>query len=318
MTSKLPTQTRVLYPPDILTGINSFQHLPGIIKSLGYKTVEYGVPYYIDAYNYNLQDGFDIVNNRTISVGKLGDLGRKLGFDNEVYLLSRLSWRISDRIQHIFFIRAMQNPFDIVTQPVSNISDKEKIDQLLSQLDQAYSPVFIHVHLLGTHGGLYSPPGRYYSKGERQSQPWMTDFYDDTLLAFDSYVVEVVDHLQSNGQFENTILIIYTDHNKEFKVNERIPLIFHFPGGEQAGKVTGNVENLDIAPTILDYLGLPQPDWMNGVSLLNGNLDSQRLIFGAGTIEYKNNEEKIFVLDPEQDLPPFYQFSYLNVIDCQK
>jgi glucan phosphoethanolaminetransferase (alkaline phosphatase superfamily) len=317
-TSKLPTQTRVLYPPDILTGINSFQHLPGILNNQGYTSIEYGVPYYIDAYSYNLQDGFDIANNRTLSEGKLGDLGRKLGFDSEVYLLSRLTWRLSDRILHIFFIRTMENPFDIVTHPVRNLSDKDKIKQLLAQVDQVDAPVFIHAHLLGTHGGLYSPPNPYYSLGESQTRPWMVDFYDDTLRAFDSYVGQVIQHLKESGEYENTILIIYTDHNKEFKVNERIPLIIHFPGDEYGGKITQNVQNLDIAPTILDYLGLPRADWMGGKSLLSGNPSTDRLIFSMGTTEVKQNEADINFLDPESKKPPFYQFSYVNIIDCQK
>ena len=318
MTSKLPTQTRVLYPPDILTGINSYQHLPGLLNNLGYQTVEFGVPYYIDAYNYNLKDGFDIVNNRTINKGELGDIGQKLGFENEAYLLSRLNWRITDRILHIFFIREMQNPFDIVTQVVPNISDVTKINQAVSLFDQSQAPLFIHIHLLGTHGGYYSPKTRVFSAGERQIEPWMTDFYDDTLLAFDSYVGKVIDHLKANGQFENTILIIYTDHNQQFKVDERIPLIIHFPGGDHAGELTRNVENMDIAPTILDYLGLSQPSWMEGESLIGEEAPSQRLIFSTGTTKIKPNEQDISFLDPALNKPPFFQFSYINALDCQK
>ena len=317
-TSKYPTQTRVLYPPDILNGINSYQHLPGMLNNLGYTTVEYGVPYYIDAYSYNLQDGFDIANNRTISVGKLGDLGRKLGYDNEVYFLSRLTWRLTDRLLHIFFIRAMQNPFDIVTHPVRNISDTDKVNQLLAQVEQNDSPVFIHAHLLGTHGGLYSPPDQLYSLGKSQNREWMVDFYDDTLRAFDSYVGKVIYQLKQMGEYDHTILIIYTDHNQQFKVNERIPLIIHFPGGEYAGKITANVQNLDIAPTILDYLGIAKPAWMMGKSLLRNDLGNGRLIFSMGTSEVKQNEEDINFLDPESNQPPFYQFSYINITDCQK
>jgi hypothetical protein len=163
----------------------------------------------------------------------------------------------------------------------------------------------------------YDPPDQYYSIGKSQDQPWMVDFYDDTLRAFDAYVGEVVYHLKQTGQFDNTILIIYTDHNQQFKVNERIPLIIHFPNGEYASRITRNVENLDIAPTVLDYLGLPQPAWMNGESMLNGKLMDRRLIFSAGTSETKPNADKILFLDSNFDQPPFYQFSYLNVIDCQ-
>jgi hypothetical protein len=145
----------------------------------------------------------------------------------------------------------------------------------------------------------------------------LVDFYDDTLRAFDSYVGEVIYHLKQTGQFDNTILIIYTDHNQEFKVNERIPLIIHFPNGDHAGRITQNVENMDIAPTVLDYLDLPQPTWMIGESMLDNSLMDQRLIFITGTSETKAKAKEISFLDPDLDQPPFYQFSYLNVIDCR-
>ena len=317
MTSKLPTQSRLLYPPDILTGINSFEHLPGILKNLGYKTVEYGVPYYVDSFAFNLQDGFDMVNNRSISVGKLGDLGQKLGYADEVYFLYRLLERLTDRIGHIFFIREMQNPYNLVTRPAPNITDQAKIEQTLSLFDQSSDPLFIHIHLLGTHGGFYDLQTHVFSKGEDQFQPWMTDFYDDTILRFDQYVGEVIDHLKAVGKFDNTILIIYTDHGKMFTVSERIPLIIHFPADDYAGRITTNAQNLDIAPTILDYLGLPIPEWMGGESLLKGNDIGSRLIFSTGTHKVKVNDQDIVFLDPAQDQPPFYQFSFLNVLNCQ-
>ena len=318
MTSKLPTQTRLLYPPDILTGINSYQHLPGILRNLGYQLVEFGVPYYIDAFNYNLQNGFDVVNNRTLPVSSYSKLSQKLGFENEAYFLTRVMWRISDRILHIFFVREMQNPYDIVTQPAPNLSDDKKINQALALFDHPHAPLFIHIHLLGTHGGYYAPKVRVFSKNEAQPGPWLTDFYDDTLLGFDAFVGKVIDRLKANGQFDNTILIIYTDHNKEFKSDERIPLIIHFPGGENAGQITWNVENMDIAPTILDYLGLAEPSWMEGQSLLKDNSSERRLIFSTGTSKVKPNEQEISFLDPDLNKPPFYQFSYLSVLDCQR
>jgi hypothetical protein len=317
MTSKLPTQTRVLFPPDVLTGLNSFEHLPGILKNLGYKTVEYGVPYYVDSFAFNLQDGFDMVNERSYNVGKLGDVGRKLGFADEVYFLSRLYWRLSDRIEHIFFIHEMENPFDIVTKPSPKITDQVKIDQTLALFDQSPDPLFVHVHLLGTHGGFYDIPTPVFSKGEDQDQPWMTDFYDDAILQFDNYLSEVIDHLKEDGQYDNTILIIYTDHNENFKATERIPLVIHFPGDDHAGQITVNVQNLDIAPTILDYLGIPIPEWTGGESLLKGDSIGSRLIFSTGTVKVKPNEQDITFLDPSQNKPPFYQFSILNVANCQ-
>ncbi len=318
MTSKLPTQTRLLYPPDILTGIDSFQHLPGILKNLGYRNVELGVPYYVDADNYNLQNSFDMVNNRTVDNGKLGSLAISLGFENESYFLTRLNGRISDRVLHLFFIRQMQNPYKFVTQPAANIDDETKINAAMAQFNQSPDPLFIHIHLLGTHGGYYSPGKRVFSAGESQIAPWLTDFYDDTLLGFDAIVGEVIERLKAIGQYDNTILIIYTDHNKEFRTDERIPLIIHFPGDDYAGNITWNVENMDISPTILDYLGLNEPSWMEGVSLLKENPNRRRLIFSTGTTKLKPNELDISALDPDLNKPPFYQFSYISVLDCQR
>jgi len=318
MTSKLPSQNQVLIPPDILTGLNSFQHLPGILKSEGYKTVEYGVPDFVDAYSVNMQNGFDLVNNRSQKQAKLGAIVRKLGFINDAYFLDSLSERISDRIQHIFFISDMQNPYILVTKPADRLSDKEKVDQLLSIFDQSEEPLFVHVHLLSTHGGIFSPAVQVFSKGEQQDQTWMVDFYDDSILTFDWYVGEVIDHLKANGQFENTILIIYSDHDPKWQANERIPLIIHFPDDEFAGRITQNVQNMDIAPTILDYLGLPKPAWMGGESLLNGDLNSQRLIFSMGTYNPNENENNIFQLDFKGNNPLIDHMGLVNIVDCQK
>jgi arylsulfatase A-like enzyme len=319
LTGKLPTTTRVGFSPDILTGLNAFQHLPGILKNEGYKTVEFGVPIFVDSYSFNLQNGFDMVNNRSQSSGKLGAIVRNLGYDNVAYFLDSLTGRITDRIQHIFYMRDMQNPFTLVTKPGDSLSDKEKIHQLLNLFDQSEEPLFVHLHLMGTHGDKYAPPVQVFSKGEEQETTWMVDFYDDSILSFDHYIGEVIDHLKAIGKYENTILIIYTDHDMEWQVNEHIPLFFHFPGDGYAGQITQNVQNLDIAPTILEYLGMPEPDWMAGRSLLKRNLDTRRLIFAMGTIQAtKSNGSGERFIDPRLIKPPFYQFGYINIIDCQK
>ncbi|OGO66584.1 MAG: hypothetical protein A2030_11790 [Chloroflexi bacterium RBG_19FT_COMBO_50_10] len=319
MTSKLPSTTRVGSSFEILKGIDAFQHLPGILKYEGYKTVEFGVRYYVDAYSFNMQNGYDWVNNRSEVEGKLGTMVRKLGYDNSAYFLDSLIERISDRILHIFFFRKMQNSFALVTKPADNLSDQEKIDQMLSLFDNPGKPLFVHMHLMGTHGAEFSPLLRVFSNGEQQDQPWMIDFYDDAILSFDHYVGEVIDYLQANGQFDNTILIIYTDHDPGWSVAARIPLIIRFPEGQFAGTINPNIKNMDIAPTLLDYLDLPKPTWMSGESLLQNNLDSHRLIFSLGTIEpHKYNSAGKPYLDPELKNPPFYQFGFINVIECQK
>ena len=54
----------MLFPPDILKNKDSYQHLPGLLKSLGYFNVQLSTPYYGDAYALNLLDGFDLSNGQ--------------------------------------------------------------------------------------------------------------------------------------------------------------------------------------------------------------------------------------------------------------
>jgi hypothetical protein len=57
---------------------------------------------------------------------------------------------------------------------------------------------------------------------------------------------------------------------------------------------------------------------MTGESLLQANPQKNPLIFSMGTSEVTMNEHDVTILDPERVKPPFYQFSYINIKDCQK
>ena len=142
---------------------------------------------------------------------------------------------------------------------------------------------------MDTHGPQFYPRRRVFSSSELQDQEWMRDFFDDAILDFDSYVGEFVQYMKDAGLWDNTVLIVYSDHVDGWKTNDRIPLLFHFPGGEYAGRIRNNTQNLDIAPTILDYLGLAQPAWMPGLSLLAGEPPALRPIISAGVFQDKLN-----------------------------
>jgi membrane-anchored protein YejM (alkaline phosphatase superfamily) len=224
-----------------------------------------------------------------------------------------LSERIAERIKHIFYIKEMENPYITVTEPVGNLDDEIRLERLLELVYESEKPFFAHVHMMGTHGAKFFPSVRKYSVGKHQTDDWMVDFYDDALLTYDASLQTLLDALVSSGKMDNTILIIYTDHGMGYTVNERIPLLIRFPNGEYSGKIKSNVQNLDIAPTILDYLSLPIPDWMEGHSLIQGEPPNDRLIFATRTYL-----ASVGILISEQMKPPFFQFSLFNVIQCDK
>lgn len=319
LTSKLPTQTRVIYPPDILRGSDAYQHLPGILHSKGYRTIEISVPHYIDAYTLNLQNGFDRVNQKSIDMEGIAYFSQKLpALQNVAYFSSVLVERLADRLRHVFYLRKMTNPYQEVTGEEASINDWDRIDLVLRYFEESDQPLFIHVHLMGTHGSKFYPSQQVFSAGQEQDDPWMHDFYDDAILDFDAYVGEVIERLTEWGLFDHTILVIDSDHGQQYVTDERIPLIFRFPHGQYAGRIHSNVQMIDVAPTLLDYLGVAIPDWMGGQSLLTGEPDPTRPVFSTAISYAIRGEEGTFVLDSRNIKPPFYQFGYLRATVCQK
>ncbi len=313
LTGRLPFTTHVLFPPDILRGVDMYLHLPGLLKRNGYRTISLGETYFLDANAINFQNAFDAVNCMNNPSSHL--LG--YGYDDEIYFINTITGRIWDRINHIFFIKNMQNPYTAVTQANTDIlTDSQRMKCLRTYLDEAIQnkqPLFAHIHLMSTHGSKFAPSVQVFSKDENQNQPWMTDFYDDAILSFDILIDQLVNYLKTKGQFDNTILVLYTDHTQEWTTIEKLPLIIHFPNDRYEGTITENTQNMDIAPTILEYLGIQKPTWMEGSSLLE-RPEYNRLILAG----IKSNNETISGILTRQELkPPFYQFSKLSVIQCQ-
>jgi arylsulfatase len=61
----------------------------------------------------------------------------------------------------------------------------------------------------------------------------------------------------------------YFDHHGLYEGNVHVPLILYWPGKLPAGRrVPGFVQNLDLAPTLLELAGIPDRDRMEGLSLL--------------------------------------------------
>jgi arylsulfatase A-like enzyme len=118
-------------------------------------------------------------------------------------------------------------------------------------------------------------------------QRYMED-YLRTIQSVDDGVGEVLDYLEENGLSENTIVVYTSDQgfylgehgwfDKRFMYEEsfRTPLLMKYPKEIKAGTVINEmVQNLDFAPTFLDYAGVPIADDIQGESfrgLVNGTV----------------------------------------------
>jgi hypothetical protein len=320
-TGKPPVETRVMYSPDILVGADAYQHLPGILRSYGYYSIQYGYQFYVDAYVVNIMDGFDIANGRSLTSNPIQVELRRYLPEGVTYFVFEVGNRIVDRLRHITYLKAMQNPRETLAAETPALSDDERLAAFFNDLDlYDDQPMFIHLHYLGTHGAFFELKKQVFSAGRTSTQEgWDPDFFDDAILEFDTDVGRIVETLKQRGLFDKTLLIIGSDHAAGFYQRERIPLLIHFPESKITGRIKANVQDLDIAPTILDYLGLSKPSWMSGESLLGGEL-GKRYIYGSGARTFLG-EEMItgeWMINPERLTPPFYQLGVVSVIDCQR
>lgn len=313
-TSKDPVATRVLTPPDILRGEDSYEHLPGILKTLGYYTAQFSYPVFADAYQANMLFGFDYANGRTISeVGVYDFLNKNFSSDFS-YLLHEIAIRLLDRLEHIFFVKKMVNHQALVSGTKQKFDDEEKISKAEEVFSKVNQPVFIHLHWLGTHGPTYVLKTQLFSTGKNvdQQKNWDEDFYDDSILEFDAGVSALIEFLKGNNYFDNTILIISSDHGEGFTSTKQIPLLIHFPLGKNPGIRRSNVQQKDIAPTILEYMGVEKPSWMEGDSFLSGEIPD-RPIFSASPGNFVG-EGTTFT--PDMIKPPFYELGSVTAVFC--
>jgi arylsulfatase A-like enzyme len=150
-------------------------------------------------------------------------------------------------------------------------------------------PWFLYVHVMGAHGP-YQPPSPYDTlfepepadTGLEAKRRQMVALYDGEIAYADVLVTRFLERLRDQGEYDNTLIIFVSDHGEEFwehgylghgktlyEEQLRVPLLIKLPGGAHGGKtIDALVEMVDLAPTVLDILGLPEEERFQGASFL--------------------------------------------------
>jgi arylsulfatase A-like enzyme len=321
LTGKLPTQTRMIYPPDILRGRDAYEHLPGILKKLGYHTLQISTRHYGDAYDSNLRGAFDVSNFRSLSAVTwlerfvLRGHSANTVYVSSLYFLEQIYGRLEERLLHAFSVRAMMDPFAEVNAQIG-VADGQRIAALLTFLGRPPEPFFAHVHFLGTHGPLFLPYERRFSGGKTQDAPWMTDFYDDAIGEFDSFVRYIIEDLRARDRLRDTIIVLYSDHGMQWKPDSRVPLLFLFPDRRFVGRTSDNAQLVDVAPTLLNYLGIEPPNWMAGQTLIRSRAAKLRPIITVSNAPKTGQKGQHW--QKSHSPPPFYSLGTVYTIVCQR
>jgi N-sulfoglucosamine sulfohydrolase len=119
-----------------------------------------------------------------------------------------------------------------------------------------------------------APPGCLPDTTETREE--MAGFLATSRI-LDRGVGRILDALDRNGMRENSLVIVTTDHGLPMpgmKVNlsdggTGVLLMMRGPNGFSGGRVTDElVSQIDLFPTICDYLEIDRPSWLQGCSFL--------------------------------------------------
>ena len=133
-------------------------------------------------------------------------------------------------------------------------------------------PFFLLLHLYEPHVP-YSPPEPFASEYPNR--------YDGEIASADHIVGKFLDELKKQGIYDRAIIVLTSDHGEGlgehgeeqhsillYRELLQIPLVLKLPASQRAGTaVTSPAQLADIAPTILEILGVDAPK-MSGSSLL--------------------------------------------------
>jgi arylsulfatase A-like enzyme len=152
--------------------------------------------------------------------------------------------------------------------------------------------------------------------------------YDAEVAGVDHAVGELFSELEKDGLLDQTLIIFCADHGEEFYDHGQfehgqslqdemmhLPLMLWAPGikgGQRLDAITGNI---DITPTILDYLDLtPEQNDFPGFSLfdtIDGKAPQKRTIFGEGNLRRSSHTKYVLEWPYKLDYDYFTSLSKL-------
>ncbi len=165
------------------------------------------------------------------------------------------------------------------------VDDSSTVKRLLSWIDslkQGERFFVMYLPVAGHHPYATPERGPFTASGENAE----LNRYLNALHYGDSALGELLSGLRARNLERNTLFVLFGDHGEAFGQHEgnfghtlfiydeniHVPYIIAAPGLiEDKIRVSNAASLIDTAPTILDLLGLPVPENLQGTSLLDPN-----------------------------------------------
>jgi glucan phosphoethanolaminetransferase (alkaline phosphatase superfamily) len=214
---------------------------------------------------------------------RLGDVLRLHGYQHRLYLSG-------DHTSFYGLHRAFGEREAYWDGSLSNgyVNDDDNLLHQLKKLPPSGpQPSYLHFHLMSTHAlGLrkehrYQPSVNYYSKklkGNEHNLAAFNNFYDNGVLQFDSVSARLLAMLQDKGYLHDALVLVTSDHGEllgehglfshSFHVYQpllNVPFVLLRFGHEREAWPDKVLAQIDLAPTVVDELGLAQPKAWRGI-----------------------------------------------------
>jgi len=191
-------------------------------------------------------------------------------------------------------------------QQAGKVDDHDTVDEAIAWVDSLprAAPFFAYLNLQSSHAPYVRPAGfapRFgsghvsfpvlFGSYPSDSAAAVRDLYDNSLAYVDAQLARLVGALQRDGRWDSTLVVITGDHGEAFfehgfgahanalyREVTRVPLVFRIPGAAAAVDSLP-ASTMDIAPTVLDMLGLPPHPAFQGIDLHDVDARRTRPVF---------------------------------------
>ncbi len=277
-----------------------------VLKEIGYKTAGFHSNPYTSRY-YHYDRGFEVFE----------DFLPLHTDENSANKAIRSITRKNEKL--LAFVRKLYRPLKDAKKRTKPMALPYKRASVINQkailwLKKNPSRFFVWLHYMDTHHPFVPPNEFCMSNAQmikraqyiirknpsivsRNDLQNIIDLYDGTIMYVDHILGELFQEFHRLGIFDNTFFIITADHGEEFREHGgfshtaklydeliHVPLLLRAPGIPANATIGEQVSLLDLAPTILDYLGLPKCQGFQGNSLLPVTADTRNVRVGKGVI----------------------------------